>query len=51
MRKPLYKNAKATVCAEGNCVTVFGPAAELITLVTVIAALFVATAFVVKAIK
>ena len=50
MRKLRY-NPKATVCAKGICVTVFGPAAQLITGVVVVATVLIAAIYMVKAIK
>lgn len=46
-----YNNNKATVCADKNCVTVYGDAAKLINMIAVYAALIVAIAYVVKALR
>jgi len=51
MRKLPSRSSKATVCAKGTCVTVFGPAAQFITLVVVLTTVFVAGALIAKAIK
>ncbi|HWK03771.1 MAG TPA: hypothetical protein VNS58_09070 [Puia sp.] len=50
MRKIGY-GPKATVCTKGTCVTVFGPAAQLITIVAIAATVLIAGALVIKAFK
>ena len=48
----IYKyNERATVCANKNCVTVYGEAAKLINAIVVLAALIVAIAYVAKALR
>ncbi len=41
-------NDKATVCTKGTCVTVFWPAAQLVTFVTVMAVVAVAALLIAK---
>jgi len=50
MRKMSY-GPKATVCTKGTCVTVYGPAAQLVTAVVVLATVLIAVALVIKAIR
>lgn len=50
--KSIYKyNERTTVCANNNCVTVYGEAAKLINNIAVFAALIVAIAYVAKAVR
>ena len=48
MRKFPMSDDKATVCTKGTCVTVFGPAAQLVTFVTVIAVVAAAASLIAK---
>lgn len=51
MRK-LYKyNERATVCANKNCVTVYGETARIVNTLVVAAVLLVALAYVAKALR
>lgn len=48
----IYKyNNSATVCANKNCVTVYGEAARIINTIAVCAVLIVAIAYVAKALR
>ena len=50
--KNIYKyNERATLCANNNCVTVYGEAAKLINTIAVCAALIIAVAYVAKAFR
>jgi hypothetical protein len=42
MRKLMPSNARATVCTKDTCVTLFGPAAQVVTLVTVLTVIVLA---------
>ena len=46
-----YNTDKATVCAKNTCVTVYGEAARIITVVTVSVALIFAISYVAKALR
>ena len=51
MRKSIQKSAKTTICSNGTCVTLFGPAAQFVALVTVVAVLAMAISLVSKVAK
>ena len=44
-------NEKATLCADKNCITVYGEAAKLINAIAITAVVLIAIALVVKAVR
>lgn len=46
-----YNSNKATVCADRNCITVYGEVAKLINSLAILVALIVAIAYVAKALR
>ncbi len=50
MNSKVYNSVKATIFQKDTCVTVFGNTAKLINAIAITAAVFVATALIVKAI-
>jgi len=48
MRHLSLNKSKATVCTKGTCVTIFGPAAQLVTFVTVVAVVAIVASLIAK---
>lgn len=46
-----YNSEKATICASNKCITVYGQTAQMLNTIAVVTAIFIAMAYITKALR